>query len=69
MTFSGGGGPTRVAHISGLNLTADLGLSEALVTRGESGETRKHLLGARLLADQIGAVRQRRRIASIGLAA
>jgi hypothetical protein len=44
-------------------------LAQALATRGELDEARKHLRGARMLANQVGSVRQRRRIASIGLAA
>ena len=44
-------------------------LAQALATRGEFDEARKHLRGARLLANQVGSVRHRRRIMSIGLAA
>ena len=44
-------------------------LAQAFATRGELDEARKHLMSARLLANQVGSVRQRRRIASIGLAA
>jgi ATP/maltotriose-dependent transcriptional regulator MalT len=44
-------------------------LAQALTTRGELDEARKHLTSARLLANQVGSVRQRRRIASVGLAA
>jgi hypothetical protein len=44
-------------------------LAQAFATRGELDEARKHLISARLLANQVGSVRQRRRIASIGLAA
>jgi tetratricopeptide (TPR) repeat protein len=44
-------------------------LAQALANRGERDEARKHLISARLLANQVGSVRQRRRIASINLAA
>ncbi|GLY82011.1 XRE family transcriptional regulator [Actinoallomurus iriomotensis] len=44
-------------------------LAQALAARGELDEARKHLVSARLLANQVGSVRQRRRIASVGLAA
>jgi tetratricopeptide (TPR) repeat protein len=44
-------------------------LAQALATQGELDEARIHLRGARLLANQVGSVRQRRRIATVGLAA
>lgn len=44
-------------------------LAQALATRGDVDEARKHLRSARLLANQVGSVRQRKRIKSIGLAA
>lgn len=44
-------------------------LAQAHATRGDLDEARAHLRGARLLANQVGSVRQRRRIASVGLAA
>lgn len=44
-------------------------LAQALATRGEEDEARKHLRSARLLANQVGSIRQRRRIKSVGLAA
>lgn len=44
-------------------------LAQAHATRGDLDEARKHLRGARLLANQVGSVRQRRRIATVGLAA
>jgi hypothetical protein len=44
-------------------------LAQALATRGDLDEARRHLRGARLLANQVGSVRQRRRIAGVGLAA
>jgi tetratricopeptide (TPR) repeat protein len=44
-------------------------LAQALAARGEEDEARKHLRGARLLANQVGSIRQRRRIMSVGLAA
>lgn len=44
-------------------------LAQAHATRGDLDEARKHLRSARLLANQVGSVRQRRRITSIGLAA
>ena len=44
-------------------------LAQAFVAQGELEEAREHLRGARRLANQVGSVRQRRRIMSIGLAA
>jgi tetratricopeptide (TPR) repeat protein len=44
-------------------------LAQAFATRGELDEARKHLRSARLLANQVGSIRQRRRVKSIGLAA
>jgi hypothetical protein len=44
-------------------------LAQALATRGELDEARHQLRNARRLANQVGSVRQRRRIMSIGLAA
>ncbi|MDL4777588.1 XRE family transcriptional regulator [Actinomadura xylanilytica] len=44
-------------------------LAQAFATRGELDEARKHLRNARLLANQVGSVRQRKRIMSLGLAA
>lgn len=44
-------------------------LAQALATRGEKDEARKHLRTARHLANQVGSIRQRRRIMSVGLAA
>jgi hypothetical protein len=44
-------------------------LARAFAARGELDEARLHLRDARRLANQVGSVRQRRRIMSIGLAA
>lgn len=44
-------------------------LAQALAAQGELDEARAHLRRAKLLANQVGSVRQRRRIMSIGLAA
>src|SRR5262249_55670971 len=44
-------------------------LAQAFATCGELDEARKHVRSARLLASQVGSVRQRRRIASLRLAA
>ena len=44
-------------------------LAQALAARGELDEARQQLRNARRLANQVGSVRQRRRIMSIGLAA
>ncbi|MCO6010556.1 XRE family transcriptional regulator [Actinoallomurus purpureus] len=48
-------------------LRCDLAL--ALAAQGELDEARAHLRRARLLANQVGSVRQRKRIMSVGLAA
>jgi hypothetical protein len=52
---------------AGAGLRCDL--AQAFLTRGELDEARQHLRGARLLANQVGSVRQRGRVMSIGLAA
>ncbi|GAA0332991.1 hypothetical protein GCM10010151_23480 [Actinoallomurus spadix] len=44
-------------------------LAQALAAQGELDEARAHLRRARLLANQVGSVRQRKRIMSVGLAA
>ena len=44
-------------------------LAQALASQGELDEAREHLRCARRLANQVGSVRHRRRIMSIGLAA
>ena len=44
-------------------------LAQAFAARGELDEARVHLRRARLLANQVGSVRQRRRIMRVGLAA
>ena len=64
---------TALDQIDGAFVRARAGLrcdlAQAFLTRGELEEARQHLRGARLLANQVGSVRQRRRIMSIGLAA
>ncbi len=44
-------------------------LAQALATQGELDEARQHLRSARRIANQVGSVRQRKRIMNIGLAA
>jgi tetratricopeptide (TPR) repeat protein len=44
-------------------------LAQAFASRGELDEAHTHLRSARMLANQVGSVRQRRRIASLRLAA
>ncbi|MEV5747152.1 XRE family transcriptional regulator [Actinoallomurus sp. NPDC052308] len=44
-------------------------LAQAFLTRGELDEARQHLRAAKMLANQVGSVRQRRRLMSMGLAA
>jgi hypothetical protein len=52
---------------TGAGLRCDM--AQAFAARGKLDEVRQHLRGARLLANQVGSVRQRRRIRSISLAA
>lgn len=44
-------------------------LAQALISRGDPSEARKHVARARQLAQQTGSVRQRRRIDALSLAA